>query len=199
MTMLRFLFALAVLCSIARADEQTSTFHLTGLSAPERQDDLRQVMSAIPEIQLVSADSEKSEVTLKYDVAALFPNAKPPADLTPEKTMQQLNDRVRKASKGTFVLAAPSATPADQLTKLDLRIGILDCKACRYGAYIAVAKKEGVDRASINAEGRMLSIWFDATKTNRAELEEVLKKERVELPAVRMPTVALVTGAASSR
>ena len=167
---------------LLHADEQTTTHRIIGLFEPDRQDDLRQVMSAVPEVQLVSLDYDKAEAAFRYDVAQILPSAKKPQDQTPEKIAQKLNDLIREKSKGTFTLTAPSTLPTDQLTRLDFKIGILDCKGCRYGAYLVVAKLEGVEHATVSSETRTLTVWIDPAKTDRVALESALKKARVELP-----------------
>lgn len=181
-----------LLCSIPgllRAEEQTSTHRIIGLCSPERQDDFREVMSSVPIVQLLSLDYDKAEAVFRYDVAELLPAVgKKPADRSPEKITNALNELIRAKGKGksrsksTFSFTAPSTLPADQLTRLDLKVGLLDCKGCRYTAYIAVAKIEGVERAAVNSETQTLTAWIDPAKTSRAALEDALKKAQVVLP-----------------
>ena len=71
--------------------------------------------------------------------------------------------------------------PADKLTKVEIPIGVLDCKGCRYAAYQAVAKLEGVERATVSATPSAVIAWIDATKIKRDALEDALKKARVDL------------------
>ena len=91
------------------------------------------------------------------------------------------NSLLGSASKNTFHLAAPSAVPADKLTKVEIPIGVLDCKACRYAAYSAVAKLDGVERATVSAAPSAIIVWIDATKTKRETLADALKKARVDV------------------
>ena len=46
----------------------------------------------------------------------------------------------------------------------------------------AIAKIDGVERASVNSDSRTLTAWIDATKTKKEAIEAALKKARVELP-----------------
>ncbi len=164
---------------LLHAEDQTATYRIIGLFAPEMEVDLRKAMGALPEVQLVSLDFDKAEVTLHYDVEQIIPLptvGKKRPDRSAEKVTQKLEDLLRKASKGTFVLTAPSTLPVDQLTKLDFKLGILDCKGCRYTAYIAVAKLLGVERAMVNAGNGTLTAWIDPAKTDRDALEAALKK-----------------------
>ncbi len=170
------LIALMLCSTVLRAEEQTSTYRVLGLCSPDRQEDLRQLMSTAPDVQLVSLDYDKAEAVLRYDVAKILPAAKKPKDLTPEKITKALNELIRVKGKNTFSFVEPSTLPADKLTRLDIPVGILDCKACRYTAYAALAKIEGVERASVSAESHTITAWIDAAKTNRAALEEALKK-----------------------
>lgn len=171
-----------ILCSLrAFAEEQTGTYRLIGLSAPEREADLREVMKAVPDVALVSLDAAKAEVTLRYELEKLFPTAKPKQPPAPEKITERISSLIGQASKNTFTVTAPSTVPADKLTKVEIPIGVLDCKACRYAAYQAVAKVDGVERATVSATPSAVIAWIDATKTKREALEEALKKARVEL------------------
>lgn len=165
------------------AAEQTVTFRLVGLSAPEREADLREVIGKIPEFTLASLDAAKAEVTLRFDPEKLFPPAKgkqpaPAAD----KVLARLDQLLGTASTRTFSLTERSAVPAEKLTKLEIPIGVLDCKGCRYAAYIAVAKLDGVERATVSTTPSAVIAWVDATKVKREDLVAALKKMRVELP-----------------
>jgi hypothetical protein len=172
-----------ILCSLcAFAEEQTGTYRLIGLSAPEREADLREVMKTVPDMALVNLDAAKAEVTLRYELEKLFPTAKPKQPPTPEKITERVSSLIGQASKNTFTVTAPSTVPADKLTKVEIPIGVLDCKGCRFAAYSIVAKLEGVERATVSATPCAIIAWIDATKTKRETLEEALKKARVELP-----------------
>ena len=181
----RILSALAAVlltASSAWAEDQTATYRVIGFSAPERLDDWRQVMSGMPEVQADKVDFDKAQVTLRFDLVNLYPNAKPPKDPAPDVIMKRIDELLRKVSRGTFSLTALSTVPADKIQQLDLRIGILDCKGCRYGTYLAIAKMDGVERASIDPDKNMLHAWIDPEKTNEAAIKDALTKARVELP-----------------
>ncbi len=167
-------------CGLLRADEQTSTYRLLGLFEPSRQTDFRELLtSAIPELQVANIDFDKDEVTLRYELAGLFPDGKVPKDITPEKLTERLGNLISSKSKGTFKVIAPSALPADQQARVDIKIGILDCRGCRYGAYQIIAKIDGVEHASVNAETSTITAWIDPAKTNREALEAALKKSQI--------------------
>ena len=100
---------------------------------------------------------------------------------TPDKILARLDQLIGAASTRTFALTARSTVPADKLTKLEIPIGVLDCKGCRYAAYSAVAKLDGVERATVTATPSAVIAWVDAAKVKREALLDALKKIRVEL------------------
>ncbi|HRX53411.1 MAG: heavy-metal-associated domain-containing protein [Verrucomicrobiales bacterium] len=164
------------------AGEQTATFRLIGLSHPEREEDFHQVMQSLPDLKLERWDAAKAEVTLRYDTARLFPTSKPDQVFPPEKILEHLDKLIGQASNRTFSLTAPLSVQDSELTKVEIPCGFLDCKGCRYAVYLAVAKTEGVARASVSSETGVLTAWIETGKTNRETLIEALKKARVELP-----------------
>ena len=180
-TFASLLCALSLALPLLHAEEQTGTYRLIGLSAPERESDLREVMKTVPDVALVSLDIAKAEVNLRFDAEKLFLPAKSKPPPAPDKITERLNSLIGGASKNTFSLTERSTVPADKLTKVEIPIGVLDCKGCRYAAYQAVAKLEGVERATVSATPSAVIAWIDATKIKRDALEEALKKARVDL------------------
>ncbi len=183
---LRFLLAALIGFSFVatlRAEEQTMTVRVIGISDPSRVEDFRTAVKSVSELQLVSVDGDKASAVLRYEVSAIITKPKPkPADLAPEKILEQLNNLVGKASIHTFSVTAPTGVAEDKLTKVEFQVGVLDCKGCRYGAYLAIAKLDGVERAIVDSNTRTLTAWIDPAKTNKEALEAALKKARVELP-----------------
>ena len=180
-TFASLLCALSLALPLLHAEEQTGTYRLIGLSAPERESDLREVMKTVPDVALVSLDIAKAEVNLRFDAEKLFLPAKSKQPPAPDKITERLNSLIGGASKNTFSLTERSTVPADKLTKVEIPIGVLDCKGCRYAAYQAVAKLEGVERATVSATPSAIIAWIDATKIKRDALEDALKKARVDL------------------
>ena len=180
-TFASLLCALSLVLPLLHAEEQTGTYRLFGLSAAEREADLREVMKTVPDVALVSLDIAKAEVNLRFDAEKLFLPAKSKQPPAPDKITERLNSLIGGASKNTFSLTERSTVPADKLTKVEIPIGVLDCKGCRYAAYQAVAKLDGVERATVSATPSAIIAWIDATKTKREALEEALKKVRADL------------------
>ena len=165
------------------AAEQTETYRVVGFSHPEREEDFRQALATLPGIVLVGLDLAAAEVTLRFDPAQLVNGGPPGQPIAPEKILAELDKRLGQASVRTFTLTPRSTIPEADLATETLPVGLLDCKGCRYGVYLAVAKLDGVVRASVSSETGLLTVIFDPKKTGRPALEEALKKARVESPA----------------
>ena len=173
--------ALSLALPLLHAEEQTGTYRLFGLSAAEREADLREVLAKVPEVTLVSLDAAKAEVTLRFEAEKLFPPTKAKQPPAADKITARLDTLIGTASTRTFGITERSTVPADKLTKVEILIGVLDCKGCRYAAYQAVAKLEGVERATVSATPSAVIAWIDATKIKRDALEDALKKVRADL------------------
>ena len=180
-TFASLLCALSLVLPLLHAEEQTGTYRLFGLSAAEREADLREVLAKVPEVTLVSLDAAKAEVTLRFEAEKLFPPTKAKQPPAADKITARLDTLIGTASTRTFGITERSTVPADKLTKVEILIGVLDCKGCRYAAYQAVAKLEGVERATVSATPSAVIAWIDATKIKRDALEDALKKARVDL------------------
>ncbi|HSU66356.1 MAG TPA: hypothetical protein VLJ39_05775 [Tepidisphaeraceae bacterium] len=165
------------------AAEKTSQYSVFGLFSPDREQDLKDVLENIPEMKLVSLDYEHARATFSYDLEVLFPGYNPKHPPKDTEIEQHLNNLLTKESQGTFRLRPVSATPADKLEKIEIQIGILDCKGCRYAAYQALEKVEGVDHATVTKDN-IVRAWIDPAKTGKEALQAALKKARVAIPGV---------------
>ena len=177
-----FLIALLFSAGSLQAEEQTMKQSVVGLFQPDRVEDLRETVRTLPNVELTSLDYASSEATFRFDPAKLFTNYNPKKPKSPEETAKRLDELLRSASMGTFTLKPVASLPTDKMTKVEIKVGVLDCKGCRYGAYLAIAKLEGVEKATVTGEG-LVTAWIDAAKTNQAALEEAMKKGRIELKA----------------
>jgi copper chaperone CopZ len=162
-----------ILCSQARAD--TVKYQVTGLFATDREQDLRDTVEKIPHVKLVSIDFPNAEATFEYDPAKAFSGAKP------DQILQRLDNLVKSASSHTFGIKPLRSVPLDRLRLIEIPVAGLDCKACCLAAYEAVARLDGVERATASfREGRVTAL-IDPEKTDRARLEDALKKRGVTL------------------
>ena len=172
-----------ILClMILSSRGEESKHRIIGLSEPSREQDLREQVKTMPEVELVAFDFETTEVTFRYDVTKLIGGYNPKKPPTAEAIAKRLDELLRAASQGAFTLKPLATIPKDKMQAIEIKVGILDCKGCRYGAYIAIAKLDGVERATVTEAG-LLTAWIDPAKTDRAALEAALKKGRVELPS----------------
>jgi copper chaperone CopZ len=168
--------ATAISAELKPAEAQTVTQRVMGLFAPDREADLRGAVAQVPGVELVNVNFDHGEATFRYDPAVAFPGTKP-ADAP-----KRLDEKVRAASTHTFSLKPLDPTVAkDQLTRVEIGVAGLDCRACSLAAYEIVAKVEGVYQATASfKEGRVTAL-IDPNKTNRGALEEALKKRTVKV------------------
>jgi copper chaperone CopZ len=164
-----------ILCSSAHAD--TVKHQITGLFMKEREQDLREAVEKIPQVKLVSIDFKNAEAVFAYDPKKAFAGAKP------EQAMQQLDNLLKSASNYTFGIKPLCSVPLEKLKLIDIPVAGLDCKACSLAAYEAVYKLDGVERATASFRERRVTALIDPAKTDRARLEDALKKRGVQLTA----------------
>ncbi len=175
--MKHLILLLCALCAsvIHQAAAEDFRHRVTGLFAPDRVDDFRQLVAQLPDMKLVSVDFATAEAVFSYDPAKLAPKARP------GQVIERLDTLVRQASRSTFGVKPLSTTPRDQLTQIEIGVLGLDCKGCALAAYEAIAKLDGVEQATASfKEGRVTAL-IDPKKTDRAALEAALKAKRVEL------------------
>ncbi|MDX1970513.1 MAG: DUF1592 domain-containing protein [Planctomycetaceae bacterium] len=142
-----------------------------GLFAPDRAADFEKLAARIPQIRLVHLDAERAEGTFAYD-----PNCEFLRGATPEQIIERLDNRFRNVSEHTFGLKPPCPIPREQLERIEIRIGGLDCQACCYGAYDALARTEGVEQAAASFRDGRAVAWIDPTRTNRMVLVQALEQ-----------------------
>jgi hypothetical protein len=181
--MFRSLALIIIICSLiasARADEQIATYRILGLCSPDRVEDLRECFKEVTTAQIESIDFDKGECTLRFDLDKIFPGVKPDKRPPFEDLVKRFSERLNGVSHGTFKLRAIGALPREKLQRLDLKVGLLDCKACRLGAYFTIANIVGVEQVNVAAEGNLITAWIDPAMTNREALVDALKKAGVD-------------------
>jgi copper chaperone CopZ len=167
--------------SLAVAEDQPKPVQpvkhrVTGLFSPDRQDDLRLlVQEKLPNVKLVSIDYENSEATFEYDADKLFDKPKP------EQIIERFDNLLRTHSFSTFGIKALCTIPKDKLIRIEIPVVGLDCKGCCLGAYDAISRLDGVERATASFKEGLVTAVIDPTKTNRMALEEALTKVGVQL------------------
>lgn len=162
-----------ILCPSAHAD--TVKHQVTGLFMKEREQDLREAVEKIPNVKLVSIDFKNAEATFEYDPAKAFPGAKP------AQATQLLDNLLKSASSNTFGLKPLRSVPLEKLKLIEIPVAGLDCKACSLAAYEAIYKLDGVERATASFREGRVTAHIDPAKTDRARLEDALKKRGVQI------------------
>ncbi len=174
---MKILLALLLLAGTALAADETVTYRVLGLFSRDREADLRATMQDVPGISIVSVDFERGEATFTYDPEVVFKGAKR------EEILNRFDTAIRSASNRTFGIAPVCTTPKEQLTRVEIAVAGLDCKACCLAAYEAVAKIDGVAQATASFKDRLVTALIDPAKTNRAALEAALKKKQIPVGA----------------
>lgn len=167
--------------ALATADDKPApkpehfTYRVLGLFSKDREADLREGFQDIPEIKLLSVNFDDAEITIEFAPAKLFPGQKP------ERIVELVNDKVRQATHHTFGVKPRSTVPKDKLREVVIPVAGLDCKACCLAAYEIVAQVEGVVQATASFKDGQVTAKFDPSKTDRAKLEEALRKRGVHV------------------
>ena len=169
------LFAMILWPNLAHA--QPIKHQITGLFSVEREQDLRDAFTRIPEIKLVRIDFKNAEATFEYDPAKVFPNAKP------GQALQQFDGLLNSASNHTFGIKPLRTVPLEKLKWIEIPVAGLDCKACCLAAYEAIHRLDGVEQATASFRDGRVTALIDPARTDRAKLEVALKQRGVALKA----------------
>lgn len=157
------------------AQPVTVKYKLFGLFSHEREPDLRRVATGITEVTLTDFDYEKGEVTFTYDPIKFGRGAKP------KELQDRIDNLLRSASNQTFAVKPMSTIPREKLQKVEIGVGVLDCKACGYGLYQMVFNVPGVEQAFANYKEGLVTAWIDPEKTDRTKIAALLKQREVRV------------------
>ena len=166
-----------------RADEpagalQKFKFQVTGLFQPDREDDLRELLAKNLEIRVVDLDFEEAEIVVEFDPKKIWPGE---TFEKVEKQVELFDNLLKNGSRHTFGAKALRKTPLEKLVKVEILVLGLDCKACSFAAYDMVYRLPGVERATASFKAGRVTALIDPEKSNRAALEEALKKGGVDV------------------
>jgi copper chaperone CopZ len=168
----------AAILALAPALEVEQVKHrITGLFDRLREADLRESVKKMTGVTLVSIDFDHAEATFEYDAAKLFKDSKP------KDYLERFDSLLRQSSAHTFGARPLSTTPKDKLTRIEIPVAGNDCKGCCLAAYESIFKIDGVEQATASFKEGKVTALIDPSKTNRAALEEALKKRQVVLPS----------------
>ncbi len=174
---------LAAATTVAAADKPAADppaavrvkYQIMGLFAPGREADLREAFERLPGFTLVAVDFEAAEATVGYAPAVAFPRAKA------EDVVKLFDAKLKAASNNTFGVKPLPALPPDKLQRVEIAVVGHACKGCDFAAYEAVARLDGVERATASfKDGRVVAV-IDPATTDRGKLEAALTKKGVQL------------------
>jgi len=172
-TALAVTFLLAT--SYVNAEETKTKVRIFGVFSPDREKDLRKITDEWTDIKLESVDFKHAEGVFVFDADKLFPKAKP------EQIITNLDNKLRTASNSTFGIKPLSTVAKDKLVRIEIGVVGLDCKACSFAAYNIIAGIDGVEQATSSFKDGLITALIDPAKTQKAVLEETLKKRNVTL------------------
>ncbi len=175
------LFALCLLLpveSVSASNPLPPSFEyrITGLFCPEREEDLREAVSKLPGVELISIDYKNAAATFSFDPFKLFPKMAP---ISPVANFDKL---LKSASQSTFGVKALPGKEKEGWKLIEIPVLGLDCLGCSLAAYEAIAKIDGVEQATVSFKEGWVRALIDPAKTDRAALETALKKAQVQLP-----------------
>jgi hypothetical protein len=151
------------------------TYRVTGLFSPDREKDLRAGFEELPDFKLIAVKFDEAEITIEFAPSKLWPKEKP------ERITELVNDRVRAATNYTFGVKPRREIPRDKLQQVVIPAAGCNCPACNLAAYEAVANLEGVYQATSSFKNGQITALIDPNKTDRAKLEDALRKKGVDL------------------
>jgi hypothetical protein len=170
---------------------------LYGLSGKEREGDWGVLCGDLVDqgVRVERTDASRARVVIAYDEGVLFPKRNTRVPLRIAEVERRIGQLVREASTAAFDVRPVSAGGFESgYVEQEVRIGVLDCKGCRYGAYTLAMRVEGVERVWIDAErsalrfaydrgrvGRIYSAFFEPEWIVNELVKSSLRKGRVEV------------------
>ena len=162
-------------------DVQPVKHRVTGLFNRDREADLRTTVAKLQDVSVVGIDFDTSEVTFSYDPVKLLGKG------NEKQLLERFDNLLRNASSHTFGVRALCATPKEKLTRIEIPVLGLDCRGCELAAYESIFKIDGVEQATCSFKASLMTALIDPEKTNKAAIEEALKKRNVTLKADEKP------------
>lgn len=172
---MKILTAALILSALLAPEAQPFKVRVTGLYNREREADLREAVKSMKDVAIELVDFDSSEVTFSLDAVKVLGKG------TEKQWIERLDNQLRQASHHTFGVKALCATPKEKLTRVEIGVLGLDCKGCELAAYEVIFKIDGVEQATCSFKAGKMTALIDPEKTNKAALEEALKKRSVTL------------------
>jgi len=177
------MYALALFAFVfptALADDKPAkaervTYRVLGLFSPDREKDLKAAFADIEGVTLISVNFDDAEITIEFVAAKAFPGAKP------EQILERFDQKVRSATFSTFSVKPRRTVARDKLQTVVIPAAGLDCKACCLAAYESISGIDGVEQATASFKDGKITALIDPTRTDKAKLEEALRKKGVSV------------------
>jgi len=176
---MKMLTAVLALAALLAPEVQPLKYRVTGLYNKEREADLREAVQAMKDVAIESIDFDSSEVTFTLDAVKVLGKG------TEKQWIERLDNQLRQASHHTFGVKALCATPKEKLTRVEIGVLGLDCKGCELSAYEVIFRIDGVEQATCSFKAGKMTALIDPEKTNKAALEEALKKRSVTVAGTK--------------
>lgn len=161
---------------------QQFTYRAIGLFSPERENDLKEAFSKIPNIKLIQVDYQSNRFTVEHDPARTWPG-----EMSYRYT-EIIHGTLQNVSRGSFGARALPEKPLDQLQIVEIPVVGLDCKGCALGACRLIHQLPGVETVTVDFVGGKIRARVDPNRANRAALEKALKQGGVEIPETAQKT-----------
>lgn len=168
-------FIFLIFSGFVLAAETKTRVRIFGLFLPDRENDLRKIIDEWADIKLESIDFNHGEGVFVFDADKIFPKANAGQIIT------NLDNKLRSASNGTFGIRPLSTVDKEKLVRIEIEVQGLDCRACSFAAYNIIANIDGVEQATSSFKDGLITALIDPGKTQKAVLEETLKKRNVTL------------------
>jgi hypothetical protein len=169
---LRTIFIALMLCGLVVSAVAGGPIEmgLYGLSGRDREGDWAVFSEELRErgVRVESTDVMRARVVVSYEEELLFPKWNPKQRLKREEVEKRLGQVVREGSTGAFDLRPLGAGGMESgFVDAEVRIGVLDCKGCRYGAYTLLMRVEGIERVWVDAERLVVRFAYDRGRVRR--------------------------------
>ena len=99
----------------------------------------------------------------------------------PDNSITNHENKPRTSKINTCGIKPLAAVAKDKLVRIVIGVVGLDCKACSFAAYNIVAGVDGVEQATCSFKDGLITALIDPAKTQKAVLEDTLKKRNVTL------------------
>lgn len=158
----------------ASPGDRTLVLHVIGLFERDREAALRDAVEQMPGARLVGIDFDHAEATFVCDPTAF-------KGTPPDKLPERLDQLLRNASGHLLSLKPRSTAPREKLTRVEVTVAPLDCKACALGVHEIVIQVPGVEQVVVDMKEGHIAALVDPAQADREKIRAALKRHEVTL------------------